>query len=65
MNPGYSYLCSSDPRAHFGLGDAVRFDAIHVLWPDGLAEDFPSGDADRLLVLRRGEGRAAAPGGMP
>jgi enediyne biosynthesis protein E4 len=65
VNPGDSYLCSSDPRAHFGLGDAARYDAVYVLWPDGLAEVFPGGDADRLLVLRRGEGRPAAPGEVP
>jgi hypothetical protein len=57
INPGDSYQSSSDPRAHFGLGKADRFDAIHVLWPDGLAEVFPGGDADRVLPLRRGDGR--------
>ena len=57
INPGDSYQCSSDPRAHFGLGTAARYDAIHVLWPDGLAEVFPGGDADRVLPLERGKGR--------
>jgi hypothetical protein len=56
INPGDSFQCSSDPRAHFGLGESARFDAVHVLWPDGLAEVFPGGAANRLLVLRRGEG---------
>lgn len=57
VNPGDSYLSSSDPRAHFGLGQADQFDSIHVQWPDGLGETFPAGAADRILVLRRGEGR--------
>ncbi|HEV3386490.1 MAG TPA: CRTAC1 family protein [Gemmata sp.] len=57
INPGDSFQSSSDPRAHFGLGASVRYDAINVLWPDGLEEAFPGGDADRSLVLRRGEGR--------
>ena len=57
INPGDSYQCSSDPRAHFGLGDATRYDAIHVLWPDGLEEAFPGGDADRAVTLKRGDGR--------
>jgi hypothetical protein len=35
INPGYSYLCSNDPRAHFGLGKVERVDAIDVVWPDG------------------------------
>jgi hypothetical protein len=60
VNPGYSYLCSNDPRAHFGLGPAGHVDAIRVVWPDGTEEVFPGGAADRSLVLRKGEGK---PGG--
>src|SRR5439155_949158 len=56
VNPGDSYQCSSDPRAHFGLGAAARYDAVHVLWPDGLAERFPGGSADRVVSLERGAG---------
>jgi enediyne biosynthesis protein E4 len=63
INPGDSYQSSSDPRAHFGLGAAARFDAIHVLWPDGLAEVFPGGDADRVLPLERGKGQPKRPPG--
>jgi hypothetical protein len=61
INPGYSYLCSNDPRAHFGLGAAERYDAIDVIWPDGVEETFPGGEADRQVVLRRGEGKLAEP----
>ena len=57
VNPGDSFQCSSDPRVHFGLGEASKYDAIHVRWPDGREEVFPAGDADRVLVVRRGEGR--------
>ena len=57
VNPGYSYLCSNDPRAHFGLGRASRVDAVRVLWPDGLEEVFPGQEADRVVVLSRGTGR--------
>lgn len=57
LNPASGYLGSNDPRPHFGLGDSAEFDAIHVLWPDGLSEDFPNGPGDRMIVLRRGEGR--------
>jgi hypothetical protein len=56
VNPGGSYLCSSDPRAHFGLGPADRIEAIDVLWPDGKKETFPGGKVDRQVVLRKGEG---------
>jgi hypothetical protein len=59
INPGFSYLCSNAPRAHFGLGPAAQVDTITVLWPDGVAEVFPGQPADRMIVLRKGEGRAA------
>ncbi len=57
INPGYSYLASCDPRAHFGLGPVERYDRVRVVWPDGLAEEFPGGPANRHLELRRGEGK--------
>ncbi|MSQ96285.1 MAG: CRTAC1 family protein [Gemmataceae bacterium] len=57
IQPSDSYQSSSDPRAHFGLGETATFDAVHVFWPDGLAETFPGGSADRTIVLSRGEGK--------
>ena len=56
INPAFSYLSSSDPRAHFGLGSQSKFDRIEVVWPDGARETFPGGTADAFLTLRRGEG---------
>jgi hypothetical protein len=56
INPGYSYLCSNDPRAHFGLGSVDQLDAIRVIWPDGGEETFAGGAVDREVTLRRGEG---------
>jgi hypothetical protein len=58
MHPAESYLCSSEPRAHFGLGAADRIESIDVLWPDGTRETFPGGQADRCRELRKGEGRS-------
>ena len=57
LNPCSGYLCSGDPRAHFGLGQAERVDAIEVLWPDGAREEFPGRAADQVVVLRKGEGQ--------
>jgi hypothetical protein len=59
---GSSYLCSNPPCVHFGLGSAERVDAIHIRWPDGdgAEEVFTGRDADRALLLRRGEGEVNA-----
>ena len=57
VSPAESYLSSGTPVAHVGLGKAETFDAITVTWPDGTAERFPGGAADRLVELRKGAGR--------
>ncbi len=51
-----SYLSSSDPRAHFGLGADDSAVSVAVLWPDGLEETFEAVAVDQAVVLRRGEG---------
>ncbi|HEY7314211.1 MAG TPA: CRTAC1 family protein [Gemmataceae bacterium] len=61
LHPAESYLCSSEPCAHFGLGQAERVDQIEIVWPDGRLEIFngPRRDgyaADQRLELRKGEG---------
>jgi len=56
VHPASSYLCSNDPRAHFGLGSAMQIDAIEVLWPDGLLEKFAGGGVDTVRLLKRGDG---------
>ena len=61
INPAQSYLCSGDPRAHFGLGPVTSLDQIRVAWPDGLVEVFPGGTVDRLLTLERGQGQKVQP----
>ena len=58
INPGYSYLSSNDPRAHFGLGATSTIDHIDVVWPDGDAERFAVTEVDRQVTLRKGEGSA-------
>jgi hypothetical protein len=67
INPGYSYLCSNDPRAHFGLGSVNRVDGIRVLWPDGMEEAFPGQATDHLVTLCKGQGskiREPRPAGL-
>jgi enediyne biosynthesis protein E4 len=57
LHPAESYLCSSEPRAHFGLGPVNMVDAIDVVWPDGARETFDGVAADQRVELRKGEGR--------
>jgi hypothetical protein len=59
VNPGQSYLCSNDPRVHFGLGRTEHIDGLHVVWPDGKEENFFQGrgcGVDRVVELRKGAG---------
>jgi enediyne biosynthesis protein E4 len=57
-NPGFSYLASNDPRAHFGLpADVTRLDRLVVRWPDGTDEVFPGVDVDQRVMLSPGRGR--------
>jgi hypothetical protein len=63
-DPGGSYLCSSDARAHFGLGTVTRIDSLEVWWPDGARESFPEATAvDREVTLHKGSGKPVGGGG--
>lgn len=57
INPSISYLSSSAPTAHFGLGQDSGYDSLVVAWPDGQVEQFPGGTADLNVEVRQGEGR--------
>jgi hypothetical protein len=57
INPADGYLCSNDPRAHFGLGAVDRVDRIEIRWPDGSKETFPGGSVNKVRKLRKGGGR--------
>jgi len=57
VKAAYSYLASNDPRVHVGLGEASAVKDVQVRWLDGKTESFGNFDADRIVVLRRGEGR--------
>ena len=59
VRSGSSYISSSDLRLHFGLGNVKIVDRIEVRWPDGRAETFPGGNADRFVTLVEGGGLSA------
>ena len=49
---GDGYLGSSDPRVHFGLGDACSAD-VAVKWLDGRETKIEGVSANQVLALRR------------
>ncbi len=61
-HPTDSYLGSSEPIAHFGLGTVERVESIEVVWPNGEREIFDNQrngyGVDKRLELRKGEGRS-------
>jgi hypothetical protein len=61
LNPGAGYMCSNDPRLHFGLGGTKEIDSIQVLWSDGRKEHFPGTPANRMITLERGKGTMSPP----
>ncbi|HZT30838.1 MAG TPA: CRTAC1 family protein [Bryobacteraceae bacterium] len=46
---GDSYLSSSDPRLHFGLGQEAAAKEVRILWPGGRPQLFSNVKADRVL----------------
>ena len=56
VQPAASYLASSSPRAHFGLGEHARAVDVVVIWPGGVREAFGDFAAGRTYTLREGDG---------
>ena len=55
---GTSYLSSSEPSVHFGLGKIDAIQAIEVHWQDGSRERFPGTAANRRVKVYQGKGVA-------
>ncbi len=53
---GGSYGSSSDPRPHFGLGQATKVDKIEILWPSGAKEELTVPGVDRIFTVVEGKG---------
>jgi enediyne biosynthesis protein E4 len=54
---GGSYASTSDPRPHFGLGQADKVDDIEVHWPSGAVEHFTAPGVDRIVNLTEGSSK--------
>ena len=52
-----SFACASEASVHFGLGKTEQVDSLSVHWSDDSTEFFHAAGIDRLLEVRRGEGR--------
>ncbi|MGC8667062.1 MAG: CRTAC1 family protein [Chthonomonadales bacterium] len=53
LSPASSYLSSSSPWLHFGLGTTKRVPWVRVRWPNGKWETYPCGAVDRRIRLRQ------------
>ena len=49
VSPASSYLSSSDPRVHFGLGAEAHLETVSIRWPDGHRQQLRQVKADRIL----------------
>ena len=56
VQPGASYLASSDPRVHFGLGEETHVGNVVVTWPGGETEAFGGFEAAATHRLVQGRG---------
>jgi hypothetical protein len=52
---GGSFLSTSDPRLHFGVGTAKRVEFLEIHWPSGRIDRFKDVAADAAYRLREGE----------
>jgi len=45
------YISQSDPRLHFGLGDAARIDRIEIRWPSGKVQTVEGQRPNRVITI--------------
>jgi enediyne biosynthesis protein E4 len=55
VRSGESYLCSCDPRLHFGLGAATSIDRVEIRWPDHREEKYEHLTVSREYSFRQGD----------
>jgi hypothetical protein len=48
---GSGYLSQSDPRVHFGLGQAAKIDRLMVTWPAGAKQVVENPAMDRVITV--------------
>jgi hypothetical protein len=55
-----SYYSHDDLRLHFGLGSAVKADAIEIRWPSGAVETLHDVEGNTVVAIKEGAGRISA-----
>ena len=53
VSPASSYLSSSDPRIHWGLGDAQEIEELTIHWPNGKSVVLKNVKADQFLTINQ------------
>jgi hypothetical protein len=51
VSPASSYLSSSDPRIHWGLGDLTMVDSVTIRWPSGAEQILADVAVDQILKV--------------
>jgi hypothetical protein len=60
-SPASSYLSSSDPRIHFGLGKLNALETVTIRWPSGNVEVLHDVPVDQVVRVVEGKGIVAVP----
>ncbi len=55
VSPASSYLSSSDPRIHWGLGPFEQLEKLVIRWPSGEEQTFDNLPADQFLRITEGQ----------
>lgn len=55
VSPASSYLSSSDPRIHWGLGEVTHLETLTIHWPTGVSQTLSNVRADQILRIVEGQ----------
>ncbi|MFN0052857.1 MAG: CRTAC1 family protein [Planctomycetales bacterium] len=53
LSPASSYLSSSDPRIHWGLGEVTQLETLTIRWPSGEEQTLRDVGADQILRIEQ------------
>jgi hypothetical protein len=53
---GTSYMSSSDPRIHFGMGKRSKIDSLVITWPSGTVDKVTGVPVDSVIAVKEGAG---------